>query len=173
MRKWRWYAIHRAKHFIKINSCMLNAEGRSWWKSDSSYQNVNGFIYIELYKARNSQICRRIRNGLGICADAFSLPTHSGSMSPPILFSTDFDGFFYWDECSQKWCNSLLISSQFSTMNCIIINWSWLNSLLIIIKYSTIHWENALFSTESIRILYWFWRDSLLIWGTFSTVRLN
>ena len=92
---------------------------------------------------------------------------------PPILFSTDFDGFFYWDECSQKWCNSLLISSQFSTMNCIIINWSWLNSLLIIIKYSTIHWENALFSTESIRILYWFWRDSLLIWGTFSTVRLN
>ena len=95
------------------------------------------------------------------------------SQPPPILFSTDFDGFFYWDECSQKWCNSLLISSQFSTMNCIIINWSWLNSLLIIIKYSTIHWENAIFSTESIRILYWFWRDSLLIWGTFSTVRLN
>jgi hypothetical protein len=32
---------------------------------------INGYIYIDLYKARNSQICRRTRNRLAYA------PTHS------------------------------------------------------------------------------------------------
>ena len=68
-----------------------------------------------------------------------------------ILFSTDFNGFFYYDCTFAKMMRFSTMHTQILYYANQILYYSQLNSLLFTTKYSTILNENALFSTMQIK----------------------